>query len=90
MAQEKIFQKIVELLDDDGVSVTADTPLLGDASLLDSMKLVELCISLEDLADDLGFEFDWTSEVAMSKSKSMFRTAGALAAEFADQQMASQ
>ncbi len=89
MAIEKqIFEKISALLEDDKTPITADTQLLGDASLLDSMKLVELCISLEDLADELGFEFDWTSEAAMSKSRSMFRTAGALAAEFGAQMSA--
>lgn len=46
------------------------------------MKLVELCLSLEDIAEDLGFEFDWTSEKAMSTSRSMFKDAGSLAKEF--------
>ena len=36
------------------------------------MKLVELCLALEDKAVDLGFEFDWTSEAAMSRSRSLF------------------
>jgi hypothetical protein len=49
------------------------------------MKLVELCLELEDKATELGFEFDWTSDSAMSKSRSMFRTAGSLAAEFIHQ-----
>ena len=31
------------------------------------MKLVELCVLLEDLATELNFEFDWQSEKAMSK-----------------------
>ena len=33
----------------------------------------------------MGFEFDWTSDAAMSRSRSMFRTAGSLAAEFFSQ-----
>ena len=49
------------------------------------MKLVELCLAREDKATDLGFEFDWTSDDAMSNSRSMFRTAGSLAAEFINQ-----
>lgn len=65
--------------------VTEDTPLIGDGSVLDSMSLVELCLCLEDLSDDLGFSFDWTSEAAMSRSRSMFRTAGSLIAEFVSQ-----
>ena len=62
-----------------------DMQLIGGESLLDSMKLVEVCLALEDLADEHGFEFDWTSEAAMSKSRSMFRSVGALAEEFASQ-----
>jgi acyl carrier protein len=80
--KSEIFAAIATLLEDDGLRVTDETPLVGSESLLDSMKLVELCLQLEDIATRLGFEFDWTSEAAMSKSRSMFRTAGALATEF--------
>ena len=65
--------------------ITEDMQLIGGESLLDSMKLVEVCVALEDLADEHGFEFDWTSESAMSKSRSMFRNVAALAQEFANQ-----
>ena len=65
--------------------VTNDMQLIGGDSLLDSMKLVEVCIKLEDLADKHGFEFDWTSEAAMSKSRSMFRSVATLAEELARQ-----
>ena len=46
------------------------------------MKLVELCLSLEDIAADLGFEFDWASEKAMSATNSIFKDAGSLSKEF--------
>ena len=59
-----------------------DTSLIGTDSLLDSMKLVEVCVALEDFAEENGFDFDWTSENAMSKSRSMFRTIITLADEF--------
>jgi hypothetical protein len=62
-----------------------DMQLIGGDSLLDSMNLVEVCLLLEDIAEEHGFEFDWTSEAAMSKSRSMFRTVSALAKEFANQ-----
>ena len=65
--------------------ITEDMQLIGGGWLLDSMKLVEVCLALEDLADEHGFEFDWTSEAAMSKSRSMFRSVAALAEEFANQ-----
>lgn len=65
--------------------ITEEIQLIGGESVLDSMKLVEVCLALEDLADEYGFEFDWTSEAAMSKSRSMFRSVTALAKEFAHQ-----
>ena len=64
------------------VEITDEMQLIGGESLLDSMKLVEVCLELEDLADEHGFEFDWTSEAAMSKSRGMFRSVAALAEEF--------
>ena len=80
-----VFQIILNGIEDKTILVTDDTPLIGDGSILDSMKLVELCLTLEDFAEEKGFEFDWTSDQAMSRSRSMFRTAGSLANEFKDQ-----
>jgi len=87
--------EILKLIEDLLVSEVIDTKvdeemeLIGGDSMLDSMKLVELCLALEDKASDLGFEFDWTSDTAMSKSSSIFRTAGTLIEEFINQSMAS-
>lgn len=83
-AKAIIISAITDVLEGKA-EVTEDMQLIGGESLLDSMKLVELCLVLEDLADEYGFEFDWTSEAAMSKSRSMFRTTTALAEEFANQ-----
>ena len=80
-----VLGKIQELVDDESIVIADDLALIGNGRVLDSMKLVELCLSLEDLASDLGFEFDWSSESAMSNSRSMFRTAGTLATEFVAQ-----
>ena len=80
-----VFQIILDGIEDKTIQVTDNTPLIGDGSVLDSMKLVELCLTLEDFAEEKGFEFDWTSDQAMSRSRSMFRTAGSLASEFEDQ-----
>ena len=65
--------------------ISEDMQLIGGESLLDSMNLVEVCLLLEDLANEHGFEFDWTSEAAMSKSRSMFRSVSTLAKEFSNQ-----
>ena len=75
------------LMQDDGkdLKITNNMSLIGSNSLLDSMKLVELCITLEDKASEIGFEFDWTSETTMSKSRSMLRSINSLAEEFVNQ-----
>lgn len=73
-----------ELLDED-TEIPDTYPLIGGDAEIDSMKLVELCLALEDAADDLGFEFDWTSDATMSRSRSMFRSVSTLAEEFLKQ-----
>lgn len=83
--RDTVFTAISKLAPEAKDPITDTTPLIGDGSVLDSMRLVELCLSLEDLAGEHGFEFDWTSEAAMSRSRSIFRTAGALADEFVRQ-----
>jgi acyl carrier protein len=83
--KNEVFHQISQLLEDKSLTVTDDMALIGGDSVLDSMKLVELCLALEDKAADIGFEFDWTSDAAMSRSRSMFRTAGSLATEFISQ-----
>lgn len=83
--KHRVYAAVGELVEDKSLAIGAATVLLGDGSVLDSMRLVELCLLLEDIAADQGFEFDWTSETAMSKSRSIFRTAGALADEFVSQ-----
>ncbi len=88
LAKDTVYGQISLLLEDNSLVVTEDLPLIGKESVLDSMKLVELCLALEDNASMMGFEFDWTSDSAMSRSRSMFRTAGALTEEFIRQMKA--
>ena len=83
--ETKVFDVIASVAQAPTVQIDASTRLIGEARLFDSMKLVELCLLLEDLAAELGFEYDWTSDAAMSRSASMFRTAGSLATEFTRQ-----
>lgn len=83
-AKEVVISVIDNVLEGK-VRVSEEMHLIGGESLLDSMQLVEVCLTLEDLADEHGFEFDWTSRTAMSKSRSMFRNVSALAGEFAIQ-----
>lgn len=84
--QTAVYDAIRSVMENPKTPFNNETPLIGVGSLLDSMSLVELCVALEDKASDLGFEFDWTSEHAMSRSRSMFRNVGSLIAEMATQQ----
>jgi len=82
----EVVTELRAIVRDESVMLDDDTPLIGDGRVLDSLALVELCLRLEDRAVSMGFEFDWTSELAMSRSRSMFRTVGALQEEFSRQQ----
>ena len=80
--EEIVFEEIKNVSEDKQSIITKTTPLIGDEGTIDSVDLVDLCLSLEDIAVDLGFEFDWASEKAMSASRSMFKDAGSLSKEF--------
>ena len=82
---KKLVTEVIVTVIEDKIEITEDMQLIGGESLLDSMKIVEVCIALEIFADEHGFEFDWTSDTAMSKSHSMFRTVASLAKEFSNQ-----
>jgi acyl carrier protein len=79
---KEIVKDVVKKVLNKKNEIRDDTSLIGTDSLLDSMKLVEVCVALEDFAEENGFDFDWTSENAMSISRSMFRTIITLADEF--------
>ena len=84
---KKIVKQIISETLDQEVQIEESMQLIGGEALLDSMKLVEVCLSLEDAAEEMGFEFDWTSDAAMSKSRSMFRSVLSLSEEFYEQSM---
>lgn len=86
---EQIVDMIAEIVADllgEGIAVTGDTQLIGGDAQLNSMQLVEVCLALEDKAELFGFEFDWTSDSTLSRSRSMFRSVSTLAEEFVRQQ----
>ena len=88
-ATEVVVNSIKLIIKEDSINnnieLNSKTKLISEESILDSMGIVEVCVALEDFADEHGFEFDWTSETAMSKSKSMFRTVESLSKEFSEQ-----
>ena len=86
--EERVFKEIQNVSEDKKSIITKQTPLIGgeseseSESIIDSVDLVDMCLSLEDFAVELGFEFDWTSEKAMSATNSIFKDAGSLSKEF--------
>ena len=84
----QVIESVLEELPEQGVQ--PHDSLIGEERLLDSMALVEVCLQLEDLASESGFIFDWMSESAMSRSRSMFKSVETLANEFTAQRNSSQ
>lgn len=77
-----IAEEVRRCLRSDKLEVHSSTLLVGESGIIDSVTLIELCVGLEDKASELGFEFDWTSDSAMSRSRSMFNSVESLADEF--------
>ena len=47
LIEQEIYSLISNLLGHDSVAISGDALLIGGESVLDSMKLVELCIALQ-------------------------------------------
>lgn len=82
--EEIIIKEIYEIIENKDIKITTSTALIGDDSPLDSMNIVSLCVRLEEIAEEMNFEFDWSGET-MSKSKSMFLNISKLSEEFLNQ-----
>ncbi len=80
-----VIRELRPLLKDQSLHVDESTNLIGPNGVIDSLGLVELCLRIEDAALVEGFEFDWTSERAMSRNTSIFRTVGSLSEEISRQ-----
>ena len=80
--EERVFKEIQNVSEDKKSIINKTTLLIGAESTIDSVDLVEMCLELEDFAVELGFEFDWTSEKAMSATNSIFKDPASLSKEF--------
>ena len=84
-AKQKVLELIYQALDEieDGRSApkTPETVLLGPTSGLDSLKLVNLIVAVEQrVEEEFGFAISAiANEKAMSQKSSPLRTAGTLA-----------
>ena len=79
---EEVLDIIKASIEDDDIEINANSNLVGGNSMMDSMGLVQTCIALEDKSQEHGFNFDWTSEKAMSTMSSVFRSPSSLAQEY--------
>lgn len=65
---------------DKALEKSADTLLMGDGAILDSMQLVSFILTVEEtLLDTTGHDFVLADEKAMSRRNSPFRSLSALA-----------
>ncbi len=83
--EKKIIAEIKVIMDNPDLEINENSSLMDDGGILDSMNLVNLCLRLEEISEELGFNFDWSGDT-MSKSKSMFQSVKTLSAEFRTQQ----
>lgn len=83
-----IIKTINEYFEIQSINITAHnkTVLLGENSVLDSMGLVNVIVDIEAIFFDDGIEITLTSEKAMSRRNSPFRTIETLA-EFIKEQI---
>lgn len=81
----EIRKQIALLSKKEYAEITEQLPIYGQDGCFDSMGLIELCLRLEDFALELGFEFDWTSDAAMSNSRSIFKDVSSLCHNFLNQ-----
>lgn len=70
-------------------TITADTVLIGQNRVVDSADLVVLLLAVEEFAQDrLSFDWNWTSDSAMSEARSVLRNVGSLARHLTELQPA--
>ncbi|MEO5904512.1 MAG: acyl carrier protein [Gemmatimonadaceae bacterium] len=87
--QKFICDEVAMLIGHSEATVNTDTPLIGQNRVLDSADLVVLLLAVEDYArENLGFDWDWTSDSAMSEARSVLRNVSSLADHLVNQQPA--
>lgn len=78
--RNRVRGKLAEVSGLELSQVNDETRLIGSNAVVESQGLVELLLAMEDFAEDeLATSFDWSSDSAMSRSRSLFRTVGTLA-----------
>ncbi|MCF6243224.1 MAG: hypothetical protein L3J74_18040 [Bacteroidales bacterium] len=82
MEKNEAIQIVIEAvkgyIDDENVPVNAETVLLGNNAVVDSIGLVNLIVDIESALAEKDIEVTLTSEDAMSRRKSPFRSVDTL------------
>ncbi len=79
-----IREELASITSEPGDSCGTQSVLVGSDSGIKSRQLVELLLALEEYADDeMGVEFDWTTDAAMSDVRGFLRSIESLAAHLA-------
>ena len=76
--------KIIRIIKKDN-KISEDSPLYGNNSILDSLHFIELCISLEEKSNELGFTFEWNTEKTINRINEIFKNPKTLTIEFNNQ-----
>ena len=87
LTPSKVINFLKEITEDSSLNISENSPLVGSSASIDSMTLVQLCLKLEEIAISMEFNFDWTSEKAMSAMNSTFRNPKSICDEFNSQLM---
>lgn len=73
-AKEIVINAIKEYIDDKSVQISESAILLGNDAVVDSIGLVNLIVDVESALAEKDIEITLTSEDAMSRRKSPFRS----------------
>ncbi|OQY05505.1 MAG: hypothetical protein B6I20_01100 [Bacteroidetes bacterium 4572_117] len=78
-AVEIVISAVSEYIDDESVQISESAILLGNDAVVDSIGLVNLIVDVESALAEKDIEITLTSEDAMSRRKSPFRSVETLA-----------
>ncbi|MEN8121825.1 MAG: hypothetical protein ABFS35_15850 [Bacteroidota bacterium] len=73
-AKEIVINAVKEYIDDESVQINESAILLGNDAVVDSIGLVNLIVDIESALAEKDIEITLTSEDAMSRRKSPFRS----------------
>jgi len=73
-ATKIVLEAVKEYIDDENVVIDGTAVLLGNDAVVDSIGLVNLIVDVESALSEKDIEITLTSEDAMSRRKSPFRS----------------